>query len=164
MKKKTLLTASLIALNATFFNSSASAGVNEEAVLQAAVEFYEALNIMFTGDLEPMKAVWSHADDVTYMSPAGDYQVGWADTLKIWEAAAALKLGGKVEPKDIHVIASDDIAIVQNLEIGSNVNPEGNIEQVSIRATNIFRKELGEWKMISHHTDILPYLEQNIER
>jgi ketosteroid isomerase-like protein len=31
-------------------------------------------------------------------------------------------------------------------------------EKVSIRATNIYRKENGQWKMIGHHTDLLPYL------
>jgi len=28
---------------------------------------------------------------------------------------------------------------------------------VSIRATNVFRKEGGQWKMIGHHTDLLPF-------
>jgi ketosteroid isomerase-like protein len=32
--------------------------------------------------------------------------------------------------------------------------------QVSIRATNLFRKENGAWKMIGHHTDLLPFLEK----
>jgi hypothetical protein len=29
---------------------------------------------------------------------------------------------------------------------------------VSIRATNLFRKEDGSWKMIGHQTDLLPFL------
>ena len=37
---------------------------------------------------------------------------------------------------------------------------EGRPLQVSIRATNIFRKEKGEWKMIGHHTDLLPFLDK----
>jgi ketosteroid isomerase-like protein len=57
---------------------------------------------------------------------------------------------------DLHGIASNDLAIVQNYEVGSNIGPDGEIEKVSIRATNIFRKEKGEWKMVSHHTDFLP--------
>jgi hypothetical protein len=28
----------------------------------------------------------------------------------------------------------------------------------SIRATNIFRKEDGQWKMIGHHVDLLPQM------
>jgi ketosteroid isomerase-like protein len=158
MNNKISIFTSLIILNGLLFNSVATAGANEDSALEAAADFYEALNVMFTGDLGPMKEVWSHADDVTYMSPLGGYQVGWTDTLKVWETSAAMKLGGKVEAADLHVIASNDLAIVQNHEVGSNIGPDGEIEKVSIRATNIFRKEKGEWKMVSHHTDLLPYL------
>ncbi len=28
---------------------------------------------------------------------------------------------------------------------------------VSLRATNVFSKENGAWKMIGHHTDMLPF-------
>jgi hypothetical protein len=34
---------------------------------------------------------------------------------------------------------------------------------VSIRATNLFRKESGAWKMIGHHTDLLPFLESSLK-
>ena len=71
---------------------------------------------------------------------------------------AALKLGGKVEAVDIRVFTGHDIAITQNYEKGENKDPDGKAISVSIRATNIFRKEAGEWKMISHQTDLLPYL------
>jgi hypothetical protein len=56
---------------------------------------------MFTGELQPMKEVWSHKDDVTYMGPGGGFRLGWKAVLADWEKQAALKLGGKVEPKDI---------------------------------------------------------------
>ena len=36
--------------------------------------------------------------------------------------------------------------------------PDGKPQAVSIRATNLFRKEDGTWKMIGHHTDLLPFL------
>jgi ketosteroid isomerase-like protein len=42
--------------------------------------------------------------------------------------------------------------------VGSNLDAEGRPLQVSIRATNVFRKENGDWKMIGHHTDLLPFL------
>jgi hypothetical protein len=40
---------------------------DEKAVREAAAQFYKALNSMFAGDLEPMKELWSHAEDITYM-------------------------------------------------------------------------------------------------
>jgi len=133
---------------------------DEKAVRNAAAQFYAALNEMFTGELGQMKKVWSHADDVTYMGPGGGFQVGWNQVLKNWEAQAALKLGGKVEATDTRITAGKDIAVMSCYEKGENTNAKGQPQKVSIRATNVFRKEGGEWKMIGHHTDLLPYLSQ----
>jgi ketosteroid isomerase-like protein len=74
------------------------------------------------------------------------------------EAQAAMKLGGKVEAADMRIAAGRDIAVVSNYENRENTNARGEPQKVSIRATNIFRKEGGKWKMISHHTDLLPHL------
>lgn len=131
-----------------------------KAVEQANAEFYTSLNTTFTGDATPMQDVWSHADDVTYLGPAGDFLVGWNDVRDIWQAQADLKLGGKVEPYELRVTVGNDLAFTQCFEKGSNVDAEGNTVQVSIRATNLFRKENGAWKMIGHHTDLLPFLEK----
>ena len=139
-------------------NPALAAGKNDEAALAATAQFYAALNQMFTGDLAPMKEVWSHADDVTYMGPTGGFDKGWRQVLKNWEAQAAMKLGGKVEAVDLVVTAGGDIAVVSDSEHGENTNANGEVQKVSIRATNIFRKEDGKWKMIGHHTDLLPYL------
>ena len=130
---------------------------DEQAVKQAADKFYTALNGMFQGDLDQMKAVWSHADDVSYMGPTGGIQLGWNDVLATWETQAAKKLGGKVEPKNSHVTVGPDLAIFRCYEEGENI-VNGKPQKVSIRATNTFRKENGEWKMIGHHTDLLPFL------
>ena len=135
-----------------------SAQDDESSVRAAAAEFYEALNAMFTGELEPMKEVWSHAEDVTYMGPTGGFHVGWKQVLQDWEAQADLKLGGKVDAVDMQVVVGKDLAIIQNYEKGENKGEDGKVLTVLIRATNIFRKEEGQWKMISHHTDLLPHL------
>jgi len=131
---------------------------DEKAVGEAAAQFYAALNTLFTGDAGPMKEVWSHEDDVTYMGPGGGFQIGWKQVLTNWEAQAAMKLGGQVKPDSMRITVGQDIAVISNYEIGENTNVEGKPQKVSIRATNLFRKENGKWKMIGHHTDLLPYL------
>lgn len=129
----------------------------ETDIHEAISEFYEALNDLLTGNSAPMTAVWSHAEDVTYLGPQGGILVGWANVSKAWKEQAQLKLNGRIEPEDIHVIKFDNLRITHNFEVGSNV-VNGKNEQVRVRATNIFRKEDGKWKMISHQTDLLPYL------
>ena len=129
-------------------------------ILAANQEFYSALNEMFTGKLDAMKELWSHADDVTYMGPTANYERGWAAVLKDWEGQAALKLGGKVTPTNVQVIAGHDVAVVTDIEMGENTNAQGKVEKIKLRATNIYRKEDGKWRMVGHHTDPLPYLDR----
>lgn len=128
---------------------------HELAVREAADRFYDALNAMFTGNIAPMKSVWSHADDVAYMGPGGSIKIGWDKVWKDWESQAARKLGGKVVAKDVHIVAGEDLAIMYARETGENTNVGGKREKVDIRATNTFRRENGAWKMIGHHTDLL---------
>ncbi|MEM9681923.1 MAG: nuclear transport factor 2 family protein [Pseudomonadota bacterium] len=128
---------------------------DEKAVLDANKGFYTALNILFTGDISAMEAVWSHRDDVTYMGPFGDYRVGWSQVRESWVEQGKMKLGGDVEPADVEFNVGSELAIVHNREVG-HVFPEGHDETVFLRATNMFRKEDGEWKMIGHHADRLP--------
>jgi len=137
-----------------------AAEADEQAVRAAAAQFYGALQAMFTGDVGPMTRVWSHADDVTYMGPGGGFDVGWQKVRANWAAQAAKKLGGEVKPTKMRILVGHNLAVVQNYEQGENTNADGKPEPVSIRATNVFRKEGRQWKMIGHHTDLLPYLEQ----
>jgi len=162
MKMKMACLMMVMMLSAGFGNVNLAHAVEPDAagVAAAADGFYAALNAMFAGDAEPMQAVWSHADDVTYMGPAGGFQEGWAVVDEVWVKHAAMKLGGKVTPETVKMTVGRDIAITHNYEIGENYDAEGTLQQVSIRATNIFRKEDGQWKMIGHHTDLLPYLEK----
>lgn len=131
---------------------------DEQAVRQAVAGFYSALNILFAGQLGPMEKVWSHAEDITYMGPDGGYEIGWRQALAIWKRQAAMKLGGRVEPARIRVAAGPEIAVVSNYEKGINTNAAGHPQTLMLRATSIFRKEAGRWKMIGHHTDMLSYL------
>lgn len=148
-----------IALAAITFAGTAQAEeADAKAVQQASDQFYAALNALFTGEVEPMKAVWSHKDDITYMGPAGDYRVGWKQVAQEWETQAARKLGGKIVPEETHINAGRDLAVVSCYEVGKNV--VDGAQPVKIRATSIYRKEGGAWKMIGHHTDILPFLQK----
>ena len=130
--------------------------VDGAGVTAANGRFYAALNELFTGKADAMKEVWSHADDIIYMGPMGGAMTGWAHIEKVWDEQAAMKLGGKVEPTGVHVVASSEISVVTDTETGENTNAHGEHQMVSIRATNTYRLEGGKWRMIGHHTDLLP--------
>ena len=80
MKKPTSLHLIAAALCAAFLVSTSPARAAEDntaAVRAASNQFYAALNRLFTGDMAPMEALWSHRKDVTYMGPGGGFRVGW---------------------------------------------------------------------------------------
>ncbi len=116
--------------------------------------FYDALNQVFAGDSTAMAAAWSHADDVTYMSPFGDLLEGWRAVLESWRQQAAMIQGGTVTPQGLRVFTADSLAVCVGFERGA-VRIDDTDAQVNIRATSTFRLEGGTWLMIGHHTDRL---------
>lgn len=129
---------------------------DEAAVSHAVDEWIAALNAMLAGDPAPFASLFSHADDVLYMSGEGTYRVGWAATWADWQEQARKSLGGNVWGDDIHVILSGDIATVALIAHATVVGPDGKERALQVRHTNVFRKEAGVWKMIVHHADNIP--------
>lgn len=161
-----ILWSALILVIASLCFTSPARAENESnaAVMAAADQFYAALNAMFIGDAGPMEGIWLHEDDVTYMGPDGVFLVGWDSIKADWEKQAAKKMGGKVVAQNMHISSGHHMGITYNYEVGENTDADGNPVKVSIRATNVFHKtEAGEWKMIGHHTDLLPFLVKESE-
>jgi ketosteroid isomerase-like protein len=120
----------------------------------ATQSFYDALNAMLGGDAEPMAELWSHADDVTYMSPFGELLVGWDAVRESWQAQAGARLGGQVDPGELRHFTSDTLGFAVGFERG-HIEIDGVPTAVNIRATSMYRVEDGRWAMIGHHTDPL---------
>ena len=154
-----ILTCILAATSWAAANALRAAEQDEKPVAEAMGRFYSALDALFKGEVGPMEDVWSHAADVTYMGPGGGMQVGWKDVLANWKVQAAKRLGGAVKAEKTRMHVGQDIAVTCCYEVGENI-VDGKPQKVSIRATSVFRTENGQWKMIGHHTDLLPFLEK----
>ena len=129
---------------------------DKAAVLAANEVWYVALNAMLNGDPAPFAAVYSHADDISYMSAEGGLRVGWDATWSDWKAQAGLAQGGHVDEVDNNIIINGDMAVVQSVEKGVVNNLEGVGVELEARETSVFRREDSQWKMVAHHADLLP--------
>ncbi len=133
---------------------------DEGAVRKAVDQWFVILNAMLNGDPRPLADLYSHADDVTYMGAEGTYRIGWDATYADWAAQAEKSSGGSVAGADIHVVVDGNMATAQHYTNGSVKKPDGETAETSVRETSVFRKEGGQWKMIAHHADGLPYWEK----
>lgn len=122
------------------------------ALQEASDAFYSALADVLAGDATAMLALWSHADDVSYMGPMDDQlQVGWDTIEPAWVNQAAAKIGGQVVTENLHYVVGESLGIVVNYEVGSgHVGIPGTMR---IRVTSSYRLEDGHLRMIGHHTD-----------
>ena len=128
----------------------------------AIVEFYKAHNEIFEGNIAPMEEVWSHSDDVTYMSPIGGILLGYEAAIDSWRKQSELGLGGHVEPIDMHIVEGQDIGVCYNIVKGTNYLVDGKEVHPNIRATTVYRKEGDAWKVVSHHTDLMTWLKAEV--
>jgi ketosteroid isomerase-like protein len=131
----------------------------ETEAKQASDQFYAALNqFVASGDASAIIAVWSQEQGGSTQHPIGGREVGRDQVVSVWEQAGQAFSGGSVTVDDLVVIPiSDDVAYTVGIE-----RFEGKVggEQFSgaWRATNIYRREDGGWKIVHHHSDASPEL------
>jgi ketosteroid isomerase-like protein len=129
----------------------------ETEVQQASDQFYEALNQMAaTGNAGAVIAEWSQRQTGSTMHPIGGREIGRDQVTATWKQAAPAFSEGKVSAHDVVVIPlCDDVAYTAGTErIEGKVG--GEMMHGEWRATNIYRREDGDWKIVHHHADASP--------
>jgi ketosteroid isomerase-like protein len=124
----------------------------EDGVRTASDQFYQALEEVANGDARSMADVWSRGDDVTTMHPIGGREEGWEAVEGSWEGVASASADGTITRTDQVVRVTGDLAYELCTESlswtfgGEPMSLEG-------RATNVYREENGEWKIVHHHAE-----------
>lgn len=112
---------------------------------------------LYNGDPEPRIAMWSERDPVTLFSAGGESKSGHADIASFFRQLAARysdagDLRFEIETAEV----SGGFAYTVGFERfhasigGAPVSPK------TIRSTQIYRYEDGEWKIVHRHGDSLP--------
>ncbi|MFC6952596.1 YybH family protein [Halorubellus litoreus] len=125
----------------------------EDDVRAASDRFYGALEAMANGDASSMADIWSHADDVTTMHPIGGREEGWAAVNESWTGVASASTDGTITRGDQRICVVGDGAYELCTESAS-MTFAGEPVSLETRATNVYRKEDGEWKIVHHHADL----------
>ena len=121
----------------------------------AIEEGHAALDAILKGDKSGYEALFSEREDVTLGNPFGPFARG-RDKVEAALAGAAshYRDGGMTGADLVATYVSDDLAVVVENERGkAKVGGGGELAQVAVRVTSVFRLEGGAWKLVHRHAD-----------
>ena len=120
---------------------------------EAADLFYAAGNKMLAGDCAPYAEIWSEADDISHLGPTGNLCTGSKAVFEQFTRESAMGFDGTLVADDRRFVESAEMGYLVCMERTSGMNQAGEALRIDIRATTIFRKESGHWRVVHHHTD-----------
>jgi ketosteroid isomerase-like protein len=122
---------------------------------QVLEQWHLAQDAFVKGNPELVKQMWSHAEDVSVANPYGPPVRGWDKVTEVVEHAASLRRDGKATGYEIlaKYVTGELAYVVQIERAESKVGDGEEITPYVLRATNIFRPEDGEWKLVHRHAD-----------
>lgn len=114
----------------------------------------DAERALHNGDAEPRFAMWSRNDPVTLFG-AWLSATGWDDVSGVFQVLASRF--SDCTSYDLDIIAagaSGDLAYTVAYE-HTTASIQGNPGTYTLRVTQIYRRENGEWKLVHRHGDEL---------
>jgi ketosteroid isomerase-like protein len=119
---------------------------------KANERFYQALN---ESNLDRMEEIWSHTMAARCIHPGWDILIGWTAIRESWQSIFSAGGDLSVEAAEVEVNIVGEVAWVQCLEQIRNTGDAG--DQLSVaRATNLFVRDDGGWRMVLHHASPIP--------
>lgn len=114
-----------------------------------------ALDAFVKGNPEPLKDLYSRRDDVIIANPFGPPAKGWEKAAATMERAATKYREGEATGFErISEYATADLAYVIEIErFRSKVGGGDKLVPIALRATTIFRREDGAWRIVLRHAD-----------
>jgi ketosteroid isomerase-like protein len=129
----------------------------EDFLSQMLPRFIRAADAMHHGDPALFVQLWSRTDPVTLLGAADTMPAGWVSVIEGQKSVASQFSNGT--PLDFELIAADvngDLAYTVGYERSSVSVHGGPARPVFLRATQIYRRENGDWKLVHRHADPVP--------
>lgn len=160
MKKPFLF---VLLVSALFFRAQALSASTGDSEFRAFLrQWEEAQSRFLTGDPALWKQNASQREDATILGGFGGYEKGWAQVgpRYDWASAQYKGSGAKTKVEYISTTVSAELAFTVAIERQEEVRlgGQGSPTQRALRATQIFRKEDGAWKLLHRHAD--PFTEK----
>jgi ketosteroid isomerase-like protein len=117
-------------------------------------QYHEALDVFMRGRPDPLKALFSRADDVVLANPFGPAVRGWEPASAGLDYASSRFSDGELLGFDrLASYVADDLATIFEVEHGKVSVGGGPVTEWVLRTTTTFRREDGTWKVAHRHAD-----------
>jgi ketosteroid isomerase-like protein len=127
-----------------------------------AAEFLERCHVALGqhtgGNPKPYLELWSQADDVSLMGGVGGHQVGIAAVTELLTAAARTLNYTSWTADTLVADFGETLGFTVELEHLTR-QVAGETEEMSLRATTVYRREDGAWRVVHRHGDGLMNVE-----
>jgi len=127
-----------------------------------AAEFMQrchgALRKHTSGNPRPFLELWSRAEDVSLMGGVGGHQVGIDAVSELLTAAARTLNYETWGAETLAASFGDELGFTVEIERLTR-QIDGQPDELSLRATSVYRREDGAWKVIHRHGDGLMTVE-----
>jgi ketosteroid isomerase-like protein len=120
------------------------------------MEEYRRAGLEITrGNPDVYKSLWSRRDDVTLANPFGPPVRGWeAVSARLDLAASKYRDGRDFESENVSTVITAELAYTVEIErFRARVGGSEELTPIAVRATSVFRREDGTWKVTHRHGD-----------
>lgn len=127
----------------------------DEFLAEIVPQQVAAERAIHNGDVEPRLALWSRSDPVTLFGAVLSGS-GWEELGPLFhDVASWFSDSSDYRFEVIAAGASGDLAYTVGLE-HNHVKVEGKPRVYTLRATHVYRREGGKWKIVHRHADPPP--------
>jgi len=117
--------------------------------------YHRAADAFSRGDPDPVRELFSEADDITLANPFGPARRGRQLVVNALDYASSRMSDGDVTGfGELARYTSDDLATILEVEHWrARIGDRDPVEPFDLRVTTTFRRENGEWKIVHRHAD-----------
>jgi ketosteroid isomerase-like protein len=114
-----------------------------------------AVNEITRGDSEPLRSLYSNAEDVTLANPFGRARRGPGPVAEALEyAAGQMRDGELARVEELARYEGGDLATILAIEHGRvRTDDAAEAQPFELRVSTTFRREGGDWKIVHRHAD-----------
>ncbi len=122
---------------------------------QVVDQSHQALAQFVRGDSGPLKALYSHRDDVSLANPFGPPVRGWAQAAATMDRAALnYRDGRSTDFERVAEYTTADLAYIVEVEhYEAKIGGSKDVTSVVLRVTTVLRREAEGWKIVHRHAD-----------